>query len=46
MNSWDKDGMVTEDGLVVHFRAGAPGVRLHGSKGDLAFNFSQHGSSG
>ncbi len=31
--------MVTESGLVVHFRAGAPGVRLHGSKGDLAYDF-------
>ena len=31
--------MVTQNGLVVHFRAGAPGVRLHGSKGDLAYDF-------
>ena len=31
--------MVTESGLVVHFRKGAPGVRLHGSKGDLAYDF-------
>ncbi len=31
--------MVTESGLVVHFRKGAPGVRLHGSKGDVAYDF-------
>ncbi|MDE2846502.1 MAG: Gfo/Idh/MocA family oxidoreductase [Gemmatimonadota bacterium] len=31
--------MVTDSGLVVHFRKGAPGVRLHGSKGDLAYDF-------
>jgi hypothetical protein len=31
--------MVTESGLVVHFRKGAPGVRLTGSKGELVFDF-------
>lgn len=31
--------MVTESGLVVHFRKGAPGVRLCGSKGELVFDF-------
>lgn len=32
--------MVTESGLVVHFRKGAPGVRLTGSKGEMAFDFT------
>jgi len=31
--------MVTESGLVVHFRKGAPGVRIFGSKGELVFDF-------
>ena len=31
--------MVTDDGLVVHFRKGAPGVRLSGSAGEMTFDF-------
>ena len=31
--------MVASDGLVVHFRGGAPGVRLCGSKGEMSFSF-------
>ena len=31
--------VVTQSGLAVHFRAGAPGVRLQGSKGELVFDF-------
>ena len=30
--------MVTEDGLVVHFRPGAPGVRLSGTEGEIVFD--------
>ncbi len=29
---------VTSDGLVIHFRHGAPGVRLSGAKGEIAFD--------
>lgn len=29
--------MVTQDGLVVHFRTGAPGVRIAGTAGEIAF---------
>ena len=29
--------MVTQDGLVVHFRKGAPGVRLSGASGEITF---------
>ena len=32
--------MVTADGQVVHFREGAPGVRLTGSAGEITFGFS------
>ncbi|MBI4530916.1 MAG: hypothetical protein HY709_05275, partial [Candidatus Latescibacteria bacterium] len=32
--------MITKDGLVVHFRQGAPGVRLSGTKGEITFDFS------
>lgn len=36
--------MVTQSGLVVHFRQGAPGVRLVGSKGEIVFGSgSTHG---
>jgi len=31
--------MVTGDGLVVHFRKGAPGVRLSGTAGEIAFDY-------
>ena len=31
--------MVTTDGQVVHFRQGAPGVRLTGSQGEITFDF-------
>ncbi len=31
--------MVTEDGLVVHYRKGAPGVRLSGSAGEMVFDY-------
>ena len=31
--------MVTGNGRVVHFRRGAPGVRLCGSKGEMTFSF-------
>jgi Oxidoreductase family, NAD-binding Rossmann fold len=31
--------MVTEDGRMVHFRKGAPGVRLTGSTGEMAFDY-------
>ena len=31
--------MVTQGGQVVHFRRGAPGVRLHGSQGEITFSF-------
>ena len=31
--------MVTKDGLVVHFRKGAPGVRLSGTSGEIAFDY-------
>ena len=30
--------MVTENGLVVHFRKGAPGVRLSGTAGEMVFD--------
>ena len=31
--------MVAENGLVIHFRKGAPGVRICGSGGELTFDF-------
>lgn len=31
--------MVTADGLVVHFRRGAPGVRLSGTAGEITFDY-------
>lgn len=31
--------MVAEDGLVVHFRQGAPGVRLNGASGEILFDY-------
>jgi len=31
--------MVTENGLVVHFRTGAPGVRLSGTAGEIVFDY-------
>ncbi|NKB72474.1 MAG: hypothetical protein GKR89_35810 [Candidatus Latescibacteria bacterium] len=31
--------LVTQSGLVVHFRAGAPGVRLCGSGGEMTFDY-------
>jgi hypothetical protein len=31
--------MVAENGLVVHYRSGAPGVRLSGSTGEMSFDF-------
>ncbi|HJN30805.1 MAG TPA: Gfo/Idh/MocA family oxidoreductase [Candidatus Latescibacteria bacterium] len=33
--------MVTDDGLVVHFRNGAPGVRLGGTKGEIVFSYTE-----
>ena len=33
--------LVTEDGGVVHFRKGAPGLRLSGSSGELTFSFHE-----
>ena len=33
--------MVTTDGLVVHFRSGAPGVRLTGSTGEITFDYTR-----
>ena len=33
--------MVTQSGLVVHFRKGAPGVRLSGTQGEMVFDFVQ-----
>jgi predicted dehydrogenase len=33
--------MVTQSGLVVHFRKGAPGVRLSGTKGEITFDFAK-----
>lgn len=33
--------MVTQSGLVVHFRRGAPGVRLCGTRGEMTFDFHQ-----
>ncbi len=32
--------LVAEDGMTVHFRAGAPGVRLTGSEGEIAFDYN------
>ena len=32
--------MATVDGQMVHFRKGAPGVRLNGSKGEIAFDYT------
>lgn len=31
--------LVAQDGLVLHFRKGAPGVRLSGSRGEMSFDF-------
>ena len=31
--------LVTEGGLIIHFRQGAPGVRLSGNKGEMLFNY-------
>ena len=31
--------LVTADGLTVHFRHGAPGIRLSGSSGEMVFNY-------
>ena len=31
--------MITEDGLAVHYRSGAPGVRLSGSEGEIVFDY-------
>lgn len=31
--------MVTSDGLVVHFRQGAPGVRLNGAAGEITYDY-------
>lgn len=33
--------LVTQSGLVVHFRKGAPGVRLSGTKGEIVFDYSK-----
>lgn len=30
----------TKSGHIVHFRPGAPGIRLHGSKGEITFSYS------
>ena len=35
--------MVTVDGLVVHFRAGSPMVRLSGTKGEMVHDWAPHG---
>jgi hypothetical protein len=32
--------MVTQDGIVVHFRHGAPMVRIGGTKGEIAFDYT------
>jgi predicted dehydrogenase len=32
--------MATHSGLIVHFRAGAPGLRITGTKGELVFSYS------
>ncbi len=32
---------VTRSGLAVHFRKGAPGVRLSGTKGEISFDYSR-----
>lgn len=34
---------VARSGLTVHFRKGAPGVRLSGSKGEISFDYSRGG---
>ena len=31
--------LVTEGGVAIHFRQGAPGVRLSGNKGEMLFNY-------
>lgn len=33
--------LVAEDGLAVHFRAGAPGVRLRAESGEMVFDFAR-----
>ena len=33
--------LVAEDGMVVHFRAGAPAVRLRGESGEMVFDFAR-----
>ena len=33
--------MVTTDGMVVHFRKGAPGVRLSGTTGEIQFSYGK-----
>jgi predicted dehydrogenase len=37
--------MVTRAGQMVHFRKGAPGVRLSGSKGEISFDYAATGTS-
>ena len=33
--------MVTADSQVVHYRTGAPGVRITGSAGEIAYSYEQ-----
>ena len=33
--------MVTADGQVVHYRTGAPGVRITGSEGEITYSYEQ-----
>ena len=33
--------LVSEDGSIVHFRRGAPGLRVSGSEGELTFSFQE-----
>ncbi len=34
--------LVTVDGRMLHFRKGAPGIRLHGTKGEITFDYTHH----
>ncbi len=34
--------LVTVDGQMLHFRKGAPGIRLHGTKGEITFDYTHH----
>jgi predicted dehydrogenase len=37
--------MLTKNGTIVHFRKGAPGVRLSGSKGEISFDYTAGGDA-